>query len=138
MPELTSLEGTVTAAYRSGLKVDRVWRPYSESFRKVDLRAGDKVRCSLDGQGRVADLVITERGTGVVPAETLSDNQKDFLRKFLDDRELTPQALERDFLVKYVGNRLDELCPYQGRCLLDLLTGRTEPFRPKGGGRRRS
>lgn len=136
MPQLTSIEGTVTAAFKSGLKVDRVWRQYGESFRKVDLRAGDKVRCSLDGQGHVALLEITERGTGAVPADTMTEKQKEFVRTLLDNRELTPQAFEQDFLRKYLGKGLDELSRYEGQCVLDLLTGRTEPYRPKGGGRR--
>jgi hypothetical protein len=136
MPQLTSIEGTVTAAFKSGLKVDRVWRQYGEAFRKVDLRAGDKVRCSLDGQGHVALLEITERGTGAVPADTMTDKQKEFVRTLLDNRELTPQAFEQDFLRKYLGKGLDELSRYEGQCVLDLLTGRTEPYRPKGGGRR--
>lgn len=135
--QLNSIQGTVTATFKSGLKVDRVWHPYSESFQKVDLRAGDKVRCSLDAEGRVAGLEITERGTGAVPPDTLSDKQKDFLGKVLDDREHSLQTLEEDFLRKYLGKGMDQLSRYEGQCLLDLLTGRTEPYRPKGAGPRR-
>jgi len=107
MPQLTSIEGAVTATFKSGLKIDRVWRQYAESFRKVDLRAGDKVRCSLDGQGFVVELEITERGTGAVPADTMTDKQKEFVRTLLDNRELTPQLFEQDFLRKYLGKSLD-------------------------------
>lgn len=136
MPQLTTLEGTATTVFKSGLKLDRVWRPYAESCRRVDLRAGDKVRCSLDGEGQVAQIEITERGTGIVPADTMTDKQKEFVRNLLDNRELSVQAFEQDFLRKYLGKSLDALSRYEGQCVLDLLTGRTEPYRPKAGRRR--
>lgn len=137
MPQMTSLEGAVTATFKSGLKVDRVWHAYTQTSTRIDVRLGDKVRCQLDEQGQIARIEITERGSGTVPADTMSEAQKGFLERVLDDREHTLQTLEGDFLGKYLGKRANELSRYQAQCLLDLLTGRTEPYRPKGRGHRR-
>jgi hypothetical protein len=133
-PETQAIQ-TVTAAYRSGLKLDGAWKPFAPSCPKVDVRPGDKVRCSFDGQQNVVAIEVVERGTGTLPASTISEGQKSFLSKLLDDREQTLQSLEEKFLVPFKGRRLDELSLVEAGFLLDFFVGKRKPQGPSPRGR---
>lgn len=140
MPQTTranAIEGTVTQTYRSGLKVDGAWKEYAESCPRIDLRAGDKVRCSLDGQDRILSLEITERGTGVLAPETISEGQRSLVAKILDDRDLTVAELEERFLVPFKGKRLAELTKTEGGLLISFFFGRENRAGRQGGRRPR-
>lgn len=123
-------QGTVTTPYRSGLKVDGAWHPYSDPCPRLDVRPGDRVRLSLDDEGRVTACEITERGSGVLAPETISDGQRELLSKLVDDRELTVEALEERFLVPFKGKRLAELSKIEAGLLISFFFGRAN--RPGG------
>jgi len=123
---------TVTATYKSGLKLDGAWHPYSQSCPRIDVRPGDKVRCTLGGESDVVAIEIVERGSGIIPPDTMSDGQKTVLLKVLDDREQTLQTLEENFLVPFKGKRLGELTKLEGGLLLDFFFGRRKPAGPQG------
>lgn len=136
-PTSTAVEGIVTAAYRSGLKVDGAWRPYGAACPRLDIRPGDKVRCSLDGQGQLVGVEISERGSGLVPPDTISEGQKTVLLKILDDRELSVADLEERFLIPFKGKRLAELTKLEASGLLDFFFGKPKGGGPRGRGTRR-
>ncbi len=123
---------TVTATYKSGLKLDGAWHPYSQSCPRIDVRPGDKVRCTLSEQGDVTAIEIVERGQGILPPDTISEGQKTVLVKVLDDREQSLQTLEEQFLVPFKGKRLAELSKLEGGLLLDFFFGRRKPASPQG------
>jgi hypothetical protein len=133
----TQATSTVTATYKSGLKLDGAWHSYSPSCPRIDVRPGDKVRCSLDEQGSVTAIEIVERGQGILPPDTISEGQKTVLAKILDDREQNLQSLEERFLVPFKGKRLAELTKLEGGLLLDFFFGRRKPSNPGGRGFRR-
>ena len=123
---------TVTATYKSGLKLDGAWHPYSQSCPRIDVRPGDKVRCTLGADADIALIEIVERGSGIIPPDTMSDGQKTVLLKVLDDREQTLQTLEENFLVPFKGKRLSELTKQEGGLLLDFFFGRRKPAGRQG------
>jgi len=131
----STCQGTVTTPYKSGLKVDGAWHPYADPCPRMDLRSGDRVRLEIDDQGRVTALEITERGQGALPAETISDGQRELLSKLVDDRELTVEALEEQFLVPFKGKRLAELSKVEAGLFISFFFGRANRPRRSGGRR---
>ncbi len=127
-------QGIVTQTYRSGIKLDGAWRPFAQSCPRMDLRPGDKVSCALDAQGNVVRIEMIERGSGILPPDTISEGQMKVLRKILDDREQTPETLEERFLVPFTGKRLSELSKLEGGLLLDFFFGRRKPAGPRARG----
>ncbi len=140
MPTNPATQATqaVTATYKSGLKLDGAWHAYSQACPKIDVRPGDTVRCSFDGEQNVTAIEMVERGTGVLPPDTISEGQKTVLVKILDDREQTLGSLEENFLVPFKGKRLCELTKLEAGLLLDFFFGRRKPQgqSPRGGFRR--
>jgi hypothetical protein len=128
---------TVTATYKSGLKLDGAWHPYSQACPRIDVRPGDKVRCTLGAEADVVLIEIVERGAGILPPDTMSDGQKAVLQKVLDDREQTLGSLEERFLVPFKGKRLGDLTKLEAGLLLDFFFGRRKPAGPQGRGFRR-
>lgn len=127
-------QGVVTQTYRTGVKLDGQWHGFAPNCPRVDLRPGDKVSFGLDeAEKDLVRIEIVERGSGILPPDTISEGQLKVLTKILDDREKSVQSLEEGFLVPLKGKRLAELTKIEASALLDFFFGR----RDKPSGQRR-